>query len=156
VANDGGVRVTYRYSGTPCAHARSLDTHTHARARTHTRTHTHTHTHTHTLAASVFKSCRPSRAQVTWHGVNPAAPFHALLRTPLVAEVPTGGVACWPAEGVVPWPIFSMKIELPGTSGWLALLARHWGILGPLGLPSPLPYERLPAVLTQASVASAE
>ena len=94
----------------------------------------------HTRPASRFDEACPGPApQVNWHRSFDKASgymFHQQLRTPMVEKepIPAHVGDFWPATHAVPWLCWAM--DLPGHPRQLAIVARHWGILRPLGLPS--------------------
>lgn len=93
--------------------------------------------------------------QVTWYLTGPLhRALHPELRTPIVgASAPVAYRGqMWPAAWAVPWLCWASPLE--GDPTKLAIIARHWGILRPLGLPSPPASQPLPLVLRVASIAS--
>ena len=82
------------------------------------------------------------------------------MRTPLVNLTPRPELKgnMWPALAAVPWQCWAAEGDgFQCSRLWrqdkLAILARHWNILPVLGLPLPPPRERLPACLTNHSIA---
>ena len=103
-------------------------------------------------------------SQVTWHSTartnQPYSIFDHEMRTPLVNLTPRPELKgnMWPALAAVPWQCWAAEGDgFQCSRLWrqdkLAILARHWNILPVLGLPLPPPRERLPACLTNHSVA---
>ena len=80
--------------------------------------------------------------------------FHPELRSPVVfaKSAEENRNHMWPAAWAVPWLCWGSVISGGGRPKKLAMLARHWGILRPLGLPSPPICLPMPPILTKASI----
>lgn len=75
------------------------------------------------------------RLQVDWHPTKPGRPFDPMFQTPAVSKrvLRRDADHMWLATGVVPWHCWAMP--MPGRPSDLLMLARHWGVMRPLGLP---------------------
>ncbi len=78
-------------------------------------------------------------------------PFHPELRTVQVQATAHAQFRSniWPATGIIPWLCWPHAI--PGDTLYMAMLARHWGILRGLNLPMPPANQAIPLVLKQPS-----
>ncbi len=79
--------------------------------------------------------------------------FHPELRTLVVLAKSVDRDYMWPAAWAVPWLSWASEIK-GGTRGrrQVAIMAKHWGILRPLGLPSPPVSYPLPPLLAKTSI----
>ena len=91
-------------------------------------------------------------SQVNWHRTftrDSGLVYDHELRTPVVERKPDPDNCneFWMATGVIPWRCWAHA--MPGQPHKLAIIARHWNICRPLGLPSPPDStEPLPSLLT--------